>query len=83
MPSYRNTGSRTLSDTDRRMLEQGSAIAADVLAESGARTIQHGRELPDVFSERQRRRAPGVLFVVHRPNSKSSHARTWEARATY
>jgi Domain of unknown function (DUF3854) len=72
MTSYPKGAPRTLCDSHERMLEQGSAIAADVLAESGARTIQHGRELPDVFSERQRRRAPGVLFVVHRPNGETS-----------
>jgi len=57
------------------MLEQGSAIAPAVIAESGARTIRRGRELPRVFSERQRRRAPGVLFTVHRPNGSSEA--TW------
>jgi len=54
------------------MLEEGSAIAPDVIAESGARSIMRGSELPDVFSGRQRRRAPGVLFVSHRPNGKES-----------
>jgi len=54
------------------MLEEGSAISPEVLAESGARSILHGRDLPDVFSERQRRRAPGVLFTAHRPNGETS-----------
>src|SRR5215204_2406967 len=54
------------------MLEQGSAIDAPEIAESGARTIRRGRDLPHQFSERQRRRAPGVLFVTHRPNGSTS-----------
>lgn len=61
-----------LSDEDRRMLEEGSAISPEVLAESGACSITHGRDLPDVFSDRQRRRAPGVLFTVHRLNGKTT-----------
>jgi hypothetical protein len=54
------------------MLEEGSAISPEVLAESGARSILRGRDLPREFSDRQRRRAPGVLFPVHRPNGKAS-----------
>jgi hypothetical protein len=67
---------RSLSHEHRRMLEEGSAIAREVLEESGARTIRRGRELPDVFSERQRRRAPGMLFEVQRPNGQV----TWSFR---
>jgi hypothetical protein len=72
MAFYPNGDSRTLSDSHRRMLEQGSAIAGDVIAESGARTIQRGSDLPAEFSERQQRRAPGILFVTHRPNGSTS-----------
>src|SRR5215210_4481796 len=72
MTSYPNDGSRTLSDSHCRMLEEGSAIDPDVIAESGARSIMRGSELPKVFSDRQRRRAPGVLFVSHRPNGETS-----------
>ena len=72
MAFYPNGGPGTLADSHRTMLEQGSAIAPDVIAESGARSITRGSELPDVFSERQRRRAPGVLFTVHRPNGGTS-----------
>jgi len=54
------------------MLEEGSAITSAVIAEAGARTIQRGSELPYEFSERQRRRAPGILFPVHRPNGDTS-----------
>jgi hypothetical protein len=54
------------------MLCEGSAIEDEVVAESGARTIRCGGELPAVFSKRQRRRAPGVLFVVHRPDGSES-----------
>jgi hypothetical protein len=72
MAFYPNGGRATLSDSHHRMLEQGSAIAADVIAESGARTIHRPRDLPEVFGRRQRSRAPGVLFVVHRPNGSES-----------
>src|SRR5215218_1302221 len=73
MTVYPSGQSHTLLlDSDRRMLEEGSAIAPDVIAESGARSIMRGSELPDVFSGRQRRRAPGVLFVSHRPNGDTS-----------
>src|SRR5215204_2619941 len=61
-----------LTDAHRAGLEKGSAIAPDVLAESGAESILRGRDLPDVFSDRQRRRGPGVLFPVHRPNGSES-----------
>ena len=62
-----------LSEEHRRMLEEGSAIGAAEIAESGARTIKRGRELPEVFSRRQGERAPGVLFIGHRPNGKTSY----------
>lgn len=63
-----------LSEQHRRVLEEGSAISPDVVAESGARTISRGRELPHTFSARQRRRAPGILFPLHRPNGAQSWA---------
>ncbi len=72
MISYPNGASCTLSDFHRKMLFEESAIAPEVLAESGARSIVHGRGLPNVFSDRQRRRAPGILFAVHRPNGATS-----------
>src|SRR5215203_2852800 len=72
MEFYPNCGSRTLLESHQSMLEQGSAIDAPEIAESGARTIRRGRDLPHQFSERQRRRAPGVLFVTHRPNGSTS-----------
>src|SRR5215217_17286 len=69
MESYHICNARTnLAPRHRAMLEQGSAIAPDVIAESGARSIRGGSELPNVFSERQRRLGPGVLYVVHRPS---------------
>jgi hypothetical protein len=73
--AYRKPGARTtshLSEENRRALEEGSAITLEVLEESGARTIRRGAELPDVFSERQRRRGPGILFLVHRPNGETA-----------
>ena len=55
-----------------RQLEETSGIAREVVAERGVRTITHGRELPKDFSWRQRRRGPGILFTVHRPNGETS-----------
>src|SRR5215210_7167214 len=60
-----------LSDEDRRILEIGSAISREILEENGVCNISHGRELPEGFSRRQRRRVPGILFTVTRPNGKS------------
>lgn len=61
----------TLFDRHRRTLEVGSAISREVLEENGVRTITHGRELPEGFSRRQRKRGPGILFTVTRPNGKT------------
>jgi hypothetical protein len=61
-----------LLENHYRTLEEGSAISPDVIAESGARTVSSGRELPEGFSDRQRRRAPGMLFPVDRPNGQRS-----------
>ena len=55
------------------MLKEGSAIGPAEIAESGACTILRGRDLPKVFSRRQRERAPGILFVGHRPNGQTSY----------
>ena len=74
MSSYLNSSSRTLSDSHRCALEVGSAIAREVLDENPAATIARGRELPEGFSGRQRRRAPGVLFSVTRPNGETAHS---------
>src|SRR5688500_5480860 len=69
--SYPNHGYGTLSDSHRRTLEVGSAISREVLEENGVRTITYCRELPEGFSPRQRKRVPGVLFTVTRPNGKT------------
>ena len=53
-------------------LEQESAIARDVSTERGVRSVTSGRELPKGFSWRQRKRGPGILFTVHRPNGETS-----------
>jgi hypothetical protein len=63
--------SMTTSDSHRRTLQVGSAISPEVLEENGVRTIIHGRELPEGFSDRQRNRVPGILFTVTRPNGKT------------
>jgi len=76
MTSYRNSGHRTLSDSHRHTHEVGSAIAPDILDSSGVHTITDGRQLPRGFSPRQRKRAPGVLYEVPRPNGET----TWVFR---
>jgi hypothetical protein len=76
--SYQNPDSRKphaeiLSARHRRMLEEGSAIGPAEIAASGARTIKRGRDLPHEYSDRQRRRTPGVLFIGRRPNGQTTY----------
>jgi hypothetical protein len=74
-PAYRARDGRTtasLSEAHRALLEVESAIGPAEIAESGARTITRGHDLPGVFSGRQRRRAPGILFPITRPNGETS-----------
>ncbi len=46
----------------------------EVLEENGVYGIAHGRELPEGFSGRQRKRAPGILFAVTRPNGETAYS---------
>jgi Domain of unknown function (DUF3854) len=55
-----------------QQLEKESGIARDIIAERGVRSVAGGRELPKGFSWRQRKRGPGILFTVHRPNGETS-----------
>src|SRR5918994_411427 len=73
MTAYQNRSTRDLSPEHSRTLEEGSAIGGPEIAASGARTIRRASELSREFSSRQRRRAPGILFVTHRPNGESSY----------
>lgn len=66
------TGSPTLSPQDRRTLEVGSAIAADVIAARGVFSVERGRDLPPEFSRRQRGRGAGILFRVWRPDGSTA-----------
>jgi hypothetical protein len=59
-----------LSNEHRRVLVEGSAIAPDVLEARGVRTITRPRDLPDGYNDRQRRRVPGMLFPIFRPNGQ-------------
>jgi uncharacterized protein DUF3854 len=61
-----------LSPKQRKMLKDGSGISPDVLEESGAWSVAHGRQLPRGFSRRQRRRGAGILFALHRPDGQTS-----------
>jgi hypothetical protein len=63
-----------LSDAHRQVLEEGSAIAPEVIAERGVRSIANSRELPRGFSRRQRRRGGGILFIAHRPNGQTGYS---------
>lgn len=54
----------------RKILVEGSGIDPGVIAERGVRTVAKGRELPPVYSRRQKKRAPGILFTLHRPNGE-------------
>jgi hypothetical protein len=71
MAFYPNFDPRTLSDSDCRTLEVGSAAAQEVYEESGVWTVDHGRQLPRGFSRRQRARGSGMLFMGHRPNGET------------
>ena len=65
----------TISDVEARHIQQlveGSGITREVIAERGVRTVAGGRELPKGFSWRQKKRGPGILFTVHRPNGETS-----------
>jgi hypothetical protein len=53
-------------------LEKESGIDRDIIAERGVRSVAGGRELPAGFSWRQRKRGPGILWTVHRPNGETS-----------
>jgi len=57
-----------------QQLEAESGIAREAIAERGVWTITHGRELPKGFSWRQKKRWPGILFTVHRPNGETSYS---------
>jgi hypothetical protein len=74
MAFYPNRGPRTLLDSHRHTLEVGSAISREILKENGVYSIVRGSELPEGFSGRQRRRAPGMLFAATRPNGKTSYS---------
>jgi len=63
-----------LSDAHRRVLEVESAIDRDVWQERSVRTTTGGRDLPKGFSQRQRRRGGGVVFIAHRPNGQTSYS---------
>ena len=63
-----------LSAEHRHQLEEESAIAPEIVRESDIRTIDQGRDLPSGFSRRQRRRVPGILFTVPRPNGETSYS---------
>ncbi len=74
--SYTATAGGTtgiLSDEHRRVLVEGSGIDPGVIAERGVRTVRKGRgQLPSTYSRRQKKRAPGILFTVHRPSGQTA-----------
>jgi hypothetical protein len=54
------------------MLFKESGNSPEVVAERGVRSLRRGRELPEGFSWRQKRRGAGILFTIHRPNGETS-----------
>jgi len=70
--SYPTPPGGNLSAAHGRVLE-GSGIAPEVIAERGVRTVCKGRgQLPSTYSRRQKKRAPGILFTVHRPSGRTA-----------
>jgi hypothetical protein len=63
-----------LSQKHEEMLFRESGNSPKVVAERGVRSIRRGRELPEGFSWRQRKRAPGILFTINRPNGDTSYS---------
>ena len=74
MEGYPNSAGATLSEERRRALKIESAILDEILDENPAFEITHGRELPEAFSGRQRKRAPGTLFSFTRPNGSIGYS---------
>src|SRR5215217_2415098 len=72
MESYPNSQTRTLSESHSRTLEVGSANDPEVTEARGVWTIERPSELPEGYNERQRRRAPGMVFQLHRPNGETA-----------
>jgi hypothetical protein len=72
--SYQNRSeaTRDLSPEHGRMFEVGSGISPEVTAARGVETVSTPRELPKEYSARQRRRGPGWLATLHRPNGETA-----------
>src|SRR5215218_1183486 len=77
MTLYQHNGhskQHLLSQKHEKMLFKESGNSPEVVAERGVRTIRRGRDLPEGFSWRQKKRAPGILFTLHRPNGETSYS---------
>ncbi len=64
--------STRLEQDHQHTLEVGSGTTRDVIERRGVRTTTGGRDLPEGFSGRQRRRGRGILFKLYRPNGETS-----------
>jgi hypothetical protein len=76
-----------LSPKHEEMLFKESAIAPDVVAERGVRTVRTGRDLPRSYSWRQKKRAPGSCLphtapTARRRRSSAPITRTPRTQAT-
>ncbi|MDP8951767.1 MAG: DUF3854 domain-containing protein, partial [Actinomycetota bacterium] len=71
MTVYPNSATRTLSTTDRRMLEVESGISPDVTAERGTFTARRGADVPQGGGELPAK--PGIVFPVHPLDGGISH----------
>lgn len=63
MSSYNTRRSRTVSQSHRRMLFEGSGIDPAVVAERGTFTARRGREVPQDRGKLPAK--PGLIFPVH------------------
>jgi hypothetical protein len=62
-----------LEERHRKVLVEGSGIDPEVIAERGVRSVRRGRgQLPNVYSWRAKKRAPGIQFTLHRPNGETA-----------
>jgi hypothetical protein len=70
MAFYPNVGSRTLSESHRRMLYDESKISPDVAAERGYYTARRRSEVPEAFKTYQRK--PGLVVPMFSPDGETT-----------
>ena len=73
-PKQAHNSTKRLSSGHEYQLVVESAISPELLQECEVRTITRGCDLPKGFSPRQRRRVPGILFTIPRPNGDTAYS---------